>query len=223
MEPVWIILTTYQRTETAVRTIQGVKQNLLYPNIGWIITDDGTGGDHLTRLRDEIGGSYTVHTYDGKRKGVGHNMNYALHLTWELGGSLNLVLEDDWYCHQPFDLEPSVRLLMNHPEVGMIRYGYLSAGLQGALVSEEDRLWWVFDLNNYQYIYAGHASLRHRRLHSSVGMFTEGLRPGQNELDFCGRYNLAYKPPRIAWPADYGNIGPFHHIGAVSLADTPVG
>lgn len=221
--PVWVILTTYTRTETAIKTIQGVKENLLYPNLGWIITDDGTGGDHSSRLREEIGDSYAVHTYDGERRGVGHNMNWALRKTWELGGELNLILEDDWYCHSPYDLEPAVKLLMNHSRVGMVRMGYLSAGVEANLVSSEDRLWWAFKPSEYQYNYAGHASLRHKRLHDVVGMFEEGLRPGANELNFSGRYNQTPNAPLIMWPADYGHVGPFHHIGEVSLADIAPG
>lgn len=221
--PIWILMTTYKRTEVAVKTIQGIKQNFQWPNIGWVVTDDGTGGDHLSTLVNEIGGSYTIVSYDGARKGVGHNMNWGLRKIWEMGAELTLMLEDDWYLDKPFDPTAHVNLLMNNPYAGMIRYGYLSAGLQADVISEQDKLWLKFRQNNYQYIYAGHASLRHRRLHERVGMFSEGLRPGDNELDFCAKYNATSNAPQIYWPMDYGNVGPFLHIGSESLADVPVG
>lgn len=221
--PIWILLTTYKRTEIAIKTIRGIKENFLWGNIGWIVTDDGTGGDHLSTLVNEIGGSYAVASYDGARKGVGHNMNWGLRKIWEMGAELTLMLEDDWYLDKPFDPTPHVNLLMNNPDAGMIRFGYLSEGLLADVVSKENRLWLKFRQNGYQYIYAGHASLRHKRFHQKVDMFSEGLAPGWNELDFCDKYNKTPHAPSIYWDLTYGNIGPFHHIGSESLADVPVG
>lgn len=221
--PIWVLLTTYTRTEIALKTIRGVKENFLWPNLGWVITDDSTGGDHLKLLRDEIGGSYAVEVYDNKnRLGVGHNMNWGLRKIWEMGAELTLVLEDDWLCEKPFDPTSAVDLLMNNTDIGMVRWGYLSAGLNADIISRENHLWLKFNQNGDQYLYTGHASLRHKRFHQSVGMFTEGLRPGANELDFCAKYN-AKGTPSIAWDLDYGHTGSFVHIGNVSLADTPVG
>ena len=96
--------------------------------------------------------------------------------------------------------------------------GYLSSELVGDTFSAENKLWLRLH-QGPQYAYAGHANLRHRRLHDSVGMFTEGLTPGENELNFCGRYNAAKNPPSIVWDMDYNRWGIFHHIGQVSLAD----
>lgn len=221
--PIWVLITTYKRTEIALRTIRALKENFLWPNIGFILCDDGTGGDHLNILKEEIGGSYSMAVYDGQRKGVGHNLNWGLRKIWEYGAELTLYLEDDWLLEKPFDPTPSVNLLMNNPDVGMVRYGYLSAGLEASLVSRENALWWEMKRTGYTYVYTGHASLRHKRLHEKVGMFSEGLRPGENELDFCSKYNLAPNAPKIMWPAEYGHTGPFIHIGAESLADVPVG
>lgn len=222
--PIWILLTTFQRTECAIKTVRAVKQNLLWPNIGFVVTDDTSDGDHLDRIMEEIGGTYAVHRYDNAaHKGVGHNMNYGLRKIWEFGAELTMILEDDWELVNPFDPTPHVRLLMNHSDIGMIRLGYLSVGLAGELISREDHLWMQLQRNGNQYVYAGHASLRHLRFHQRVGMFTEGLRPGANELDFGGRYNKIPNPPAIVWDMDYGRIGPFHHIGSESLADVEPG
>jgi hypothetical protein len=222
--PIWFLMTTYQRTDIAIKTIRGIKENFLYDNIGWVITDDSTGGDHLQRLKDEIGGSYSIVSYDNeKHLGVGHNMNWGLRKIWEMGADLTIMLEDDWYLEKPFDPTPAVNLLMRNPKVGMVKWGYLSAGANADVVSEEKKLWLKFNQNGYTYIYTGHASLRHKRLHQQVGMFTEGLRPGDNELDFCGKYNATPNAPDIYWQLDYGHIGPFVHIGDVSLSNIPVG
>lgn len=217
--PIYVLLTTYKRTEIALKTIQGVIQNFQWPNLGWVIVDDGSGGSHLGTLANELGGNYTLFTYDSQRRGVGHGMNWGLHKIWEIGADLALVLEDDWLCEKPFDPGPSVRLLMNHDDIGMVRYGYLSAGLSGEIISAENRLWWKFYQTQYTYTYAGHANLRHRRLHEVVGYYSEGLTPSLGELDYCSKYNNTNKAPSIVWPLDYNHIGPFVHIGGESLAD----
>lgn len=224
ISPIWILLTTYTRTDIAIKTIRGIKDNFQYSNIGWCITDDSTGGEHIQKLKNEIGGSYSIVVYDNeKHLGVGHNMNWGLRKIWEMGADLVLRLEDDWLLEKPFDPTSCVNLLMNNADMGMIRLGYLSYGLQADLISREDRLWWAFRNTGYTYTYAGHAALVHKRFHQAVGMYSEGLRPGDNELDFCAKFNATVNAPKIVWPADYGNIGPFIHIGAESLADIPVG
>lgn len=217
---IWILLTTYKRTDLARRTIRGVLDNLIYPKpkVGFFVADDGSGDDHLFQVCAEIGPDYYVQIYNGKRRGVGHNMNVGLAWIWQYS-PLAFVLEDDWQLTRPLEIEPYVHLLINHAEIGMVRMGYLSAGLQGDIVSEEGKLWLKFRPNGYQYIYAGHASLRHKRLHDSVGMFSEGLAPGVNELDFCSKYNAQAHAPAIVWCMDYPHIGPFAHIGGQSLKD----
>lgn len=221
--PIYVLLTTYYRTETALKTIEGIKQNLRYPNLGFLIADDGTPGDHVSRLVDMVGPNYSLYVHDSARKGVGHGMNWGLQKTWEIGGVLTLMLEDDWLLREPFDITPHVNLLMNHEKYGMVRLGYMSAGPLAEVVSVEGRLWLEFLPSMFTYNYAGHASLRHKRLHDSVGMFSEGLAPGANELDFCAKYNATVGAPAIVWDFNYGCYGPFAHIGSKSLADVQVG
>src|SRR5688572_28971120 len=145
--PIWCLLTTYRRTSIAIKTIQGIKTNLIYPNIGFVVCDDGSGGNHLSDLVNEIGPSYAIHTYDGNRRGVGHNMNWGLNKIWELGGNLCLMLEDDWFLKNPTNFLPYVELLENSPDIGMIRMGYLSAGLESELISRNNKLWLKFKQN----------------------------------------------------------------------------
>jgi hypothetical protein len=219
MEPIWIILTTYKRLDIATKTIQGLKENFRYDNIGWIITDDGSGPDHLNHLVSVVGPSYTVFTYDGNRKGVGHNMNWALHKVFDdLGGSLILMMEDDWYLEKPFDVEPYTKVLLNNPNAGMIRFGYAAAGLEAELVSMNDRLLWDLHRNSYTYRFTGHPSLRHKRFHETYGYYAEGLAPGLTELDMCAKVN-AKDGPRIYIPYEFNQWGAFGHIGSESLAD----
>lgn len=220
--PIWIILTTYRRLEIALQTIRAIKTNFQYPNLGFLVCDDGTGGNHISRITNEIGTSYSTYVYDSQRRGVGHGMNWGINKVKELGDTLFLMLEDDWECVKPYDPTPAVRLLVNHEDIGMVRLGYMSAGLSGEIIARENKLWLQFAKTNYTYTFSGHASLRHLRLHQNVAMYSEGLSPGTNELDFCAKYNATPHAPAIVWDMEYGHQGPFHHIGDISLADTPV-
>lgn len=223
MKPVWIILTTYNRLDLATKTIEGLKQNLRYDNLGWIVTDDGSGPDYMQTLKEAIGPTYSLYTYDGQRKGVGHNMNWALHKVFgELDSDLILMMEDDWYLSNPLDLNPYVNLLED-PAFGMVRFEYAAAGLKAELISQENRLLWKLECNtNYQYNFTGHPSLRHKRFHETYGYYQEGLKAGFTELDMCGKFN-AIDGPKIVIPYEYNQWGAFGHIGSISLADVEPG
>lgn len=213
-----ILLTTYRRTDVALKTIQGIKQYLQWDQVYWYISDDGTPEpNHVKQLIDKIGSNYRIEVYNSNRRGVGHGMNHCL---WRIFDEtpLCIIAEDDWQLTQPLDIRPYVELLMNHEDIGYCRMGYLSAGPKTEIISAENKLWLRFQPSNYQYNYAGHAGLRHHRLHQKVGYFSEGLSPGQNELDFCSRYNATPDAPAIVWNLDYGHQGAFHHIGGDSLS-----
>lgn len=220
--PVYIILTTYKREDCAVKTIQALKKNLIYDNLGWFVVDDGSPEGYLERLLDEIGPSNGKFSYNSNRRGVGHGMNTALRSLWDMGVELILMMEDDWELTAPLDLVPYVRTLENHKEYGMIRFGYLSTNLLGYVVSEEGKLYWRLEYNQETYIFTGHASLRHRRFHDKnmggCGLYDEGLTPGMTELHQTGKVNK-YMPPKILYPCEAGAYGFFAHIGSESLAD----
>lgn len=215
---VYIILTTYKRTQFALQTIDSIHRNLLWSNLGWIICDDHSEGNHVSQLVEAIGQTNHLWIYDSQRRGVGNGMNTALNYVWSIGGSLILMLEDDWELKYPMDLTPYVNTLLNHEQHGMIRFGYLSPGVQATLINEENRLYWKTEDNGFQYRFTGHPSLRHKRFHDVYGYYDEGLAPGYTELSMCGKVN-ARSGPNILIPADGGWYGYFHHIGAESLKD----
>lgn len=214
----WILLTTYRRTEECLQTVQALKQNLIYGNIGWVVVDDGTGGNHLRDIVEEIGYSYTIIRRE-LREGVGANMNWGLRQIFDRGDELILTMEDDWILDRPVDMEPYVNLLINHEKYGMVRFGYLAANLLGYLVSEEGKLFWRLEPNGETYRFAGHPSLRHKRFFDHYGFYAEGLSPGGNELSMCHKVNVNPTGPYIVYPADCGQWGFFGHIGSESLGE----
>ncbi len=210
--PVIALIITYRRLPLALETIRSVKQFVSYPNIGFHIADDGSGKDYIQRLLDEIGPEYSVKVTDAKRQGVGTNMNLGIEgvLT---RADLWLHLEDDWVLHQPLDLIPCVRLLIEDDSIGMVRLGRLSAGPTGEVIGGADRTWWRLKRDSDTYILTGNASLRHRRLWDAYGPYNKNLTPGQTELNYCGRFNEAKSGPDIVWPAWLSTSQTFQHIG----------
>ena len=219
---VCILLTTYLRTDYAIKTIQALKQNLQWPQLRWVISDDGSPVEHVLALQAEIGPNYNLDIFNSERKGVGYGMNACLQTIFDTT-DLVMIMEDDWVLNNPLDLQPYVNLLMNHQEYGMIRMGYISPGFTAVLISEEGKLFWRLEQNGVQYRYSGHPSLRHKRFHEQYGYYDEGLTPGWTELSMDGKVSAVANGPHIVYPAECGAWGFFGHIGTVSMKDMQPG
>lgn len=213
-----ILLTTYLRTEYAAMTIRAIKQNLLWPQLWWMISDDGSPKEHVQTLVREIGPTYNIEVFDSARRGVGFGMNRCLGSIFEKS-DLVLLCEDDWVLNAPLDMSPYVRLLTQHAEYGLVRFGYMCPDLLLHTVGEEGKLLYCVQPNGQTYIFSGHPSLRHRRFHEVYGYYDEGLPAGMTELSMCGKVNAKYGSPNpwIVFPAEYSCYGAFGHIGTESL------
>lgn len=223
-----ILIITYKRADLAIQEIEALNKNLKYSGPWhWHIADDGSGQEYIDRLGLAIkentekyrGGIEEAITYTvTNRLGAGANMNAGQRVCWSKSDFI-LWLEDDWRLRYELDLHPMVKLLTDHVNVCMIRLGYMQRGMVGETVSGANELWWLLSKKSPDhYILAGHASLRHRRLYDIYGEYTEGLRAGDTESDFCFKFNNKAGPD-VVWPAYLGCWGPFEHIGGVSLKD----
>jgi glycosyl transferase family 2 len=217
--PVYILLTTYKRTETALRTIRNIKEKLIYPNYGWYVNDDGSDQDHVNAIMEEIGVDYHRYFHNSNRQGVGRGMNTCLMDLWAKGVELFIAMEDDWELIQPLDLTPYVKLLMDHEEYGMVRFGYMAANLLLYTISEEGKILYRVEPNEETYRFTGHPSLRHKRFHEHYGYYDEGLTPGMTELSMAGKTNAKSPGPYIVLSGDYNCYGAFAHIGTEALGD----
>jgi hypothetical protein len=218
MHKLAILIITYKRTDCAVRTIQALKDNLHYPaeHTIWHIADDGSAPEHLQALLALVPDATWTNT---RRKGVGVNMNVGMRECLNRGANYILWLEDDWQLTRPFDPSSSMRLMEEQPSIGMVRYGYISPGLQGEVISGANQLWWHLYKNpNIQYTFSGHASLRSAIFCRTYGEYRTDLAPGHTELAMCGHFN--HTPgPEIVFPAWCTDQGLFAHIGTESLKD----
>jgi len=216
-EPIVVILQTYKRTDVALRTIQAAHRHLRYPDLRWYVADDGSPAEHFEAVigaLDALGAvAAGAHT---ERRGYGANCNAA----WDAAdcqGALTFWLEDDWELTQPFDLYAYAALLMEREDIGMVRLGYLNAGIKGQCIGHNHALYWALDrqpVEDWQCVFTGHPSLRHRRYRQSYGDYPTDLAPGETELMYAYSYRIG-SGPAIVWPASYPETGLFAHIGTV--------
>ena len=219
-----IALTTYQRTEYALRTIQGIIDNLDYANRGWYIADDGSDPEHMEALlsllrenNETILGQHN-HRYS-PNCGIGWN--------WALKNCLQhadyiLWMEDDWilqdkvrisrYIGKKFNPEPYIEMLSQRKDVGMVRLGGIAVGNNVRLVGHNGHHYIKYHRDE-QYAYSGNPHIRHRRFMDVYGYFSEEeLNPGELELEFDGRFRAA-DGPDIWRPYDIPGWGIFNHVG----------
>jgi glycosyltransferase involved in cell wall biosynthesis len=215
----YVILTTYNRQKEMMRTAESFLDRVQYAEeIKWLVSDDGSPDGYLDSLLRILPSDTLV--YDSQRKGVGHGMNWGIEQVKSKKGQLIITLEDDWEAVDDFCLDPYADLLFNHTDIGMVRFGYMSPGVAGTVISRDNKLWWKLEANGYQYRYTGHPALKHIRFYQEYAMYIERRSPGQTELHMCGIVNSKPDGPAIVIPVYFqAQWGLFAHIGSESLAD----
>lgn len=216
-----IVITTYDngsgaRTPLALNTIQGLLSNLLYPELYWIIADDGSDPAHVGALVGLLEKHHQPHEASVvNRLGVGASKNQALQKAFS-HAPIVLLLEDDWLLSTNLNIEPYVRLLEQNDTIGMVRFGYLGGGMEATFEGDALISYWRLKRGSGVYIYSGQVSLRHERFYKATGYHQEGISPGEEELEFCKRFNATNNAPDVVWPAAFAcqfNTGAFLNIG----------
>ena len=210
-----IVLVTYTRTEYAVRTVNSVRENLVYSQeLGWYVADDGSPGSHFDEVVKAVGKAPIIglHSEDfvlGKRW-PGKSWNKA----WEFAhewAPIVLWLEDDWQLQRELNIDPYVELLMTNEKVGMVRLGHLAIDLNMTSMGHAGihylQMW-----RNMTYGFSGNPSLRHQRFAQAYGPYKEDIEPGDTEVEYDSRFRNT-SGPEIWWPVDLGGWGIFSHIG----------
>jgi hypothetical protein len=225
---VWLIIATYKRTATALRTIDALYKYLKYPNLHWHVaddgsgeTDDGTGRWHVGVLTDAIAEFYpevTYHEMDTQpgQFNFGGSVNRAVRAAQANGCNLYMLNVDDFAPFRERDLRPMVDVLEHHSCVGFIRLSYWVPWLYSvAQVYDAPRLngapyiWQRLlrrQINGWQtnaYLSSMQPYIAHMRFHDAYGWVPEHCHPGIAETGFCGQYNnspLGEDGPQILFP-----------------------
>ncbi len=227
---VWLLFTTYARTQVALRTIKSLKRHLHYPNLHWHICDDGSAGGHIDMLKAVIGGDVTGHSR--KRDGptdydVGGNINRGIKEALGAGAFIHLMNFDDFALVEDLDLRPMVDVLDTHDNVGFIRLGYHSWGQAGVITNYHaprlgaDHLWLrlirEWSLNNEwvtnTYLVT-QPYIAHYRFFESHGLYPEKVHPGITETEMNRQYIAGEEStPQILSPIGRNMTDtPYRHI-----------
>jgi hypothetical protein len=223
-EPLSIIITTFDagegsRTNLLYSTVWYLQQNLIYPELFWIVADDGSPKqqEHLKGTINYLESKeQNFVVTDSERAGVGKSKNIALNEAFKKSPYV-LMLEDDWILNKPFSVDSYVKILSEYSEVGMIRLGYLGGTMKASYLAYNDISFWDLERGSGVYIYSGQVSLRHQRFYESCGYHPEGVSPGEEELEFCKKYNGTENAPKILWPAAYGTTLNAPHVPFINI------
>lgn len=215
-EPLTVVLLTYKRTAYAVRTVAAVGKNLQYPEWGWYVSDDGSDSEHHNAVWAEVElTARPLHAHHNGAISYGAGANQGLEEAFK-HGQLVLMLEDDWELSRPLDIWKWAALLMERPDIGMVRMGYLNVGLNASLIGHNGSLYWMLDdeasKHHSSFAFAGHPALIHRRFFEAYGGYPERWQPGDTELRMCWQI-ASQTGPAIVWPVELGAAGPWAHIG----------
>jgi len=198
-----IVMTTYNRPETAIPTLKSLVTNLHYNKRRWIIADDGSPEDYITALRELIDTGESVEVTNAGRRGVGVSKNLALRLAFQ-SSPLVFLTEDDWLLEKPLDPTVYMATLMDHPNAGMVRCGYLAYDMGLKMEAYNGMTYLRLMPGSGVYVYSGQCSFRSYNFYKTIGFHAEGISAGEEELNMCYRYNAHPNPPQILWPGDQG-------------------
>ena len=213
MEPITVILQTWQRTDYALRTIAAARELLHYDGeLVWYLADDGSDTRHWHAVIDACDHP----AGHSMRRGYGGNANAAWNAA-DVTSALSFFLEDDFVLTRPLDLTPHAYALMDSDELGMVRLGYIDGAklepaqtFAGRRYHTLPREWPDASF----YAFTGHPSLRHARYRAAYGDYPIRLGPGDTELMYAYQYRTG-RGPLIVWPEGYPCEGTWAHIGAI--------
>lgn len=217
---VWVLFSTYKRTEAAINTIRSLGKYLKYPNLHFHIcddgsskTDDGTERWHVGALVDEFSAFYPgvswheMSTPPGQFN-TGGNINKGIRVAAENGADIHMLVFDDWALLRELDLRPAADVLDTFASVGFIRLSYRVPGLAGICVRYDVKrlgnapwMWFRiirdWSLNNpwvqQTYLVSTQPYIAHKRFFDYYGYHPEGIDPGSSEIGLGVQYNIGNK------------------------------
>ena len=209
-------LLTYQRTDYAVRTVESFCKNFQYPNLAWYVADDGSQEAHTMAVTAALeANGATLFGEHSEKMGPGPSWNRAIERSLERCKFI-LWIEDDWELRNEIDVTRYVKLLMDKPEVGMVRLSYMAVGLNLHSVGHDGTHYLRMEKST-PYAYSGNPSIRHRRYFDAYPWYPTdpSVNPGECEIWHDDKVRNT-EGPEIWWPMDLPHCGwggGFGHIG----------
>lgn len=219
MTKITVMLLTYDRYEYAEKTLINFLNNVVCSDELHVhIADDGSPGDYVDKLK------YAAGCYDkvksvgatiSNRRGYGGNYNLATHA---IHGTSDFVfpLEDDWKLVRQLNLDGYIQDL-TETKYNAVRFGYLGWTYQQLceLVGINFRTYiHLLPDSTNQYVFSGHPRIEKVSYQRNIGLWPEGLNPGQTEINVASRMEA-----REGILIHLENYAPFVHFGDVKSGD----
>lgn len=196
---VTVLVCTYNRVSELTRTLEALKENLVYPadRLKYLICDDATPG-YLAKLKTraiwkELKPKLVT---TEQNSGWGQNVNNGLS---HVDTDLTFFIEDDYEARTAINLSLGVAILLEKPHIGMIRYRgtagdhlvyhQFEADISKYYPDYQDGVGLPGKATYLQidsgspslYIYSHGAHLKRRSFHQFYGLYPTGLKLGQTE------------------------------------------
>ena len=231
-DPMWImaVITTHNRTATALATIESLVKHLKYPRLKWCLCDDRSEPGHVAKLMDkfaELGvEDVKVCRTTEEHWGLGASLNNGLKAAFDLAPVV-FTTEDDWMLEQDLDLTEWVTFLNTHVEAAVVRLGMLNLKTGNARLEKEtktlSRVTWPKN-HQFGWLITNQVALRHRRLYDALGLYMENVHSDVAEQEFNMRHrrylgDYTKDMLRVYWPTKFptGTLRspklPFYHFG----------
>lgn len=214
MEPIAVIIPTYNRAEIVGQTIRLLRDNIIYEH-GLVFYVGCDGDDNTPEVVQSIDGAQVICLSESAGS-FGANINRLLVYAAHLGHDLFLQLDDDHHLKHPLILDNHARYLNDFELAGWIRlmgvgYHKYNAKLNG--------LYWYVDWDSPElYITSMRPHLKHRRFLETFGAYPEGLKLGQTEESYCHQCkDVALTTegtlPSVLVPLDVTTESSWDHVG----------
>ena len=222
-----VMIFTYDRYETAERTLRALLEHLHYSGVLRVhIADDGSPApagaaedasyaEMLRVIAEASSRVLTATASNAGQHGYGASYNLAtqvLHPTCEV----LIPIEDDWELRAPLDCDPLVETLLDPTlSIDCIRLGYIgfTQELRATFVHSPASMMLLLDPESPEpHVFAGHVRIETRDFERRVGPWPEMLPAGQTEWEVSQRPEARRG---VAWPADVLRPSEhrFAHIG----------
>lgn len=196
-----VLFITYKRIDLLEETIFAIRKNTRYPNLQFVISDDGSPREIQEKMRLLPADVYVLPT---KNRGLGANINQGMAAC---EGKYILMVQDDWRCEGPSAyLLNAVRLMEAQPSVGLVSFSLTLAiadklkALDGV---EERAVLYPLDPaeRDYPFLYSDQPHLRRREVNEMMGPYLEDRDMVKCEQDYERRWDAQTTYRTAVFPA----------------------
>lgn len=211
-----VLVIHYNRLHTLQVCIEQARKNISYPNLEYIIADDGSPQHMVEAIRSL---PFDKFVFAEKNGGLGANTNKGLAACT---GEYIFQIQDDHFILPGFEdfVEKAVKVLQHEKQQGIIRaltnkdfQSFTIAELNGITYRIIDKPIWKNGYNGFHQ----HSELphfKHRSYHETLGYYTEGTDMIYMENEFSIRFIRA-KSYHLFFLTGYSQI--FHHATEYSF------